>query len=103
MKETGSWARIRNKGDASTQAVKVLSGPRKTLVAISTPCCGVRYRIDLEDIVWQRDHGFYNSVWCGKRRNARGNTPGQDGCRAAYKVTFEGDPPESARWEWLGY
>lgn len=98
------WARIRREGQVAEQKVTLRSGAKQTSVEISTPCCGVTYRVDLGDVEWQRKRpGRSQIISCGKRRHGRGNTPGQTGCRAWYHVTFEGDPPEVARWTWTGH
>ncbi|MFV2172319.1 hypothetical protein ACFHW2_11945 [Actinomadura sp. LOL_016] len=73
------------KGARVPGAVTMRAGAVLEQAEVATPCCGVTYRIDAEDI---RRYYRDDPMWlrCGKRLNGRGRRPG--GCDWDYHVAF---------------
>jgi hypothetical protein len=76
------------KGDVVRKTVGHRQGPKTHQLVVFTPCCNVRYHIDVEHVEWLQRTGNDLILRCGKRRTGRGNQPGQPGCGWPYSATL---------------
>jgi hypothetical protein len=90
--------RVLRRGDTVTQDLTIKPGARALM--ITTPCCGVSYRLTLDEIDWHLGARKPEYIRCGKVRNGRGNRRGAVGCEWPYKIVFRRETVAQIKATW---